>query len=339
MVLLAFALYGSRMFDIRPVARTALVDSIQDAMMVVDEQGRLVDYNRAATDLLDGSDTIHIGRPARDVLPPSMLALLRHEAHAREEVAMDGGMGTRWAEVDVTPLTTNRRFSGHLLISRDITSRKLAQEALQASREALEAANRRLEQQSITDGLTGLHNRRFLFERLEQEVDRHRRSGLVLSLLVLDIDHFKQINDTHGHPTGDRAICAVADAIRRVTRATDVTARIGGEEFAVIAVDSHPEGPGRLAERLRGAIADIRLDPPLRPGMRLTASIGVAQCRHGSSDAERLFSEADRRLYTAKNQGRDRVICGPPPVSAIMPDAACPRRPDIGGSRHENPYP
>ncbi len=313
MILLALTLYRSRMFDLRPIARSTLIDNVQDCMLVVDERQRLVDFNQAALGLLEAAERDPIGRPLSEMVTSELTDLLNTKQPIREEIAISGEVETQWLEVDVTPLIINERHSGHLLIARDMTARRVAQEALQTSQKALESANRRLVEQSVTDSLTGLHNRRFLFERLQQEVNRHRRSGMVLSLLVIDIDHFKAVNDTHGHPTGDRTLQRVATAIRQVIRENDVAARIGGEEFAIIAVDTHPEGTALLGERVRLAIAGSCAGDAAEHSIRLTASIGVAYYHRGNADADRLFSEADLRLYEAKNQGRNRVVCGPIP--------------------------
>ena len=315
LTLMALTLYRSRIFDLRPIARSTLIDNVQDGMLVVDEQQRLVDYNHAALVLLEAPEDRLIGRPAGEIVAPEITELLQTDAPIREEIAIDGEIETQWLEVDVTPLNINNRACGHLLIARDITARRIAQEALQTSRKALEAANRQLVEQSVTDPLTGLRNRRFLFERLQQEVNRHRRSGSVLSLLVIDIDHFKQVNDTHGHPAGDRTLQLVANAIQGVIRENDVAARIGGEEFAIIAVDTNPANSEMLAQRVCDAISAADGDRVAGQPIQLTASIGVAYFQRGNADAERLFSEADLRLYEAKDQGRNRVVCGPVPES------------------------
>ena len=313
LTLMALTLYRSRIFDLRPIARSTLIDNVQDGMLVVDEQQRLVDYNHAALVLLEAPEGPLIGRAAGEIVAPEITELLQTDAPIREEIAIDGEVERQWLEVDVTPLIINDSACGHLLIARDITARRVAQEALQASQKALEAANQQLIEQSVTDPLTGLRNRRFLFERLQQEVNRHRRSGNVLSLLVVDIDHFKQVNDTHGHPAGDRTLQRVANAIQGVIRENDVAARIGGEEFAIIAVDTNPASSEVLAQRVCEAISAADGDDVTEQGIQLTASIGVAYYQRGNADADRLFSEADLRLYEAKNQGRNRVVCGPVP--------------------------
>ncbi|MEZ5557573.1 MAG: diguanylate cyclase [Pseudomonadales bacterium] len=313
LVALSLVLYRSALFDLRPVARSVLMDTMQDPMLVLDHRQRIVDCNRAACDWLERPQRDVVGKALAEVLPTEMLGPLDTTSHSRTETRIASDEEEQWYEVDVSLIATHGGPSGRLLVIRDITERKVVQEALHLSRRALEEANARLVEQSLTDPLTGLKNRRFLFERLQEEVNRHRRSGTVLGLLLIDVDEFKTINDTHGHPAGDGTLQAVAEAIRRVIRQNDVPARIGGDEFAIIAVDTEPAGTEHLAERLRLAIAGSTTTSHAGETVTLTASIGVAYFQGGNADAERLFSEADLRLYDAKNQGRNRVVCGPRP--------------------------
>lgn len=153
-----------------------------------------------------------------------------------------------------------------------------------------------------TDPLTELANRRVFHQRLEEEVGRSRRSSAPVSLALVDLDHFKRVNDEHGHAAGDQALVAVADLLRRHARTEDVVARVGGEELAWLMPDAEISGATLAAERLRAALASQRL---AEIG-RLTASIGVAQHEPGSTPAA-LFERADTALYAAKAAGRDRV--------------------------------
>jgi diguanylate cyclase (GGDEF)-like protein len=168
----------------------------------------------------------------------------------------------------------------------------------------LEETNARLAALAATDLLTGLANRRAFDEALAREASLAGRGVRPLSLLALDVDHFKTFNDAFGHPAGDEALRRVAEAIRGCCRATDVAARTGGEEFAVLLPGTDLEGALVLAERVRAA---VEAGPwPLRP---VTASAGVATlgaaCRGA---AERLVAAADRALYRAKRDGRNRVV-------------------------------
>lgn len=164
-------------------------------------------------------------------------------------------------------------------------------------------------QQSRTDPLTGLDNRRHLYEVAAQEFARYRRDAGPPSLVLIDLDHFKRINDAHGHPTGDAVLVALARTLLGEVREVDRVARLGGEEFAVLLPDSDPAGAARLAERIRARIACLEL-PDRAAGERLTASLGVATATPQMAGLEALYAVADRRLYRAKAEGRDRVVAG-----------------------------
>jgi two-component system cell cycle response regulator len=156
------------------------------------------------------------------------------------------------------------------------------------------------------DGLTGLANRRAFEEILAREVARSHRTGDPVTLLLLDVDHFKQVNDTYGHPMGDEVLRHVGRVLAALQRGTDVAARYGGEEFAVVLPGCSPEGAMIVAERLRGGIAGEGCPLPL------TVSAGCATLPVTASDGATLVKAADAALYKAKLGGRDRTVCAQP---------------------------
>ena len=163
----------------------------------------------------------------------------------------------------------------------------------------------RLRRISVTDPLTGLANRRELERRLEQELERAARHGVPLSLLLIDVDHLKEINDRGGHRAGDRALGEVADAMRRSARSVDTPARVGGDEFAILAPTTSARDAVPLAARVQAALRARNAagsDP-------ISVSIGIADLDSAAElGADRdLFEAADRALYRAKTSGRDRV--------------------------------
>jgi len=161
-----------------------------------------------------------------------------------------------------------------------------------------------LYRQAVRDGLTGLYNRRYLDERLEQESAFAIRHEQPLSAILIDLDHFKQVNDEHGHAAGDDVLRAVGRIIVEAVRSEDIVARYGGEELCVLARGTGERGALALAERLRRNIESL----PIRSGettLRVTASLGVATT-HGAGDG--LLAAADRALYAAKEAGRNRCI-------------------------------
>lgn len=173
---------------------------------------------------------------------------------------------------------------------------------------ALEAANRELERLSQTDGLTGLANRRQFDHALLREHARQRRTGSSLSLLMIDLDHFKHVNDHYGHAVGDDYLRAVARVLQvSVTRATDLAARYGGEEYVCLLPDTSAADAFMLAERIRRGVADLCLPNAHADGAQLTVSVGVATLEGGTSSAAQLLVRADEQLYAAKRDGRDRV--------------------------------
>lgn len=156
---------------------------------------------------------------------------------------------------------------------------------------------------SLTDALTGVGNRRFLDDRLAAESERGRRYGTALALFMLDIDHFKRVNDTFGHEAGDRVLEETGALLRRHLRQSDCAARLGGEEFVVLMPGSSLADATAVAERLRAELAaQIRSDPS-----SITASFGVASLRADESGSD-LLARADAALYRAKNAGRNRVV-------------------------------
>lgn len=183
---------------------------------------------------------------------------------------------------------------------------------LKATNLRLEQLNQRLEQSATTDALTALANRRAFEARLEQEIARAKRYHQPLSLLVLDLDHFKRINDTYGHAAGDEVLRRVASLVTGSIRQVDLAARYGGEELAVIVPMTPLKGAQVAAERLRRLIADAQIEIADQSGttsISVTVSIGVATLCNGQG-RDALFTSADQALYRAKETGRDRVIAG-----------------------------
>lgn len=177
------------------------------------------------------------------------------------------------------------------------------------------ALNRvRLQRDGLTDPLTSISNRRFFERRLHEEVNLWLRHGHALSCLLVDIDHFKQINDRHGHPIGDQALKKVARALNVGLRKSDVLARYGGEEFALLLPNTDSVAASDIAERLRSAVSTLRVDTPQPPEVRITVSVGLATLltEHMNTLDDpglQLLRWADEALYKAKSQGRNRVVC------------------------------
>jgi diguanylate cyclase (GGDEF)-like protein len=180
-------------------------------------------------------------------------------------------------------------------------------DVLERRNEELRALSERLQGLSATDALTGIANRRTFDERLAIEVARANRYGAPLSLVMLDLDHFKELNDRFGHLTGDEVLKRVASLVDREKRLGDVVARFGGEEFAAILPHTEPRAARVWAERVRQMIAatEVRSDAG---ALMVTASFGIAGAVGQREEPLTLIEEADRALYEAKRQGRNRVV-------------------------------
>ncbi len=183
------------------------------------------------------------------------------------------------------------------------------QKALLATKEQLKILNQELAQLSHTDGLTSIANRRYLDEFALTEWRRAHRNGTSLSIIMLDIDHFKLFNDHYGHPSGDACLIRVAQLIRQtLERPSDLVARYGGEEFIIVLPETTQGGAIVIAEKLRQAIQQLAIPHEKSPLGRITASQGIATCIPNDPGAlKSLIHQADEALYRAKREGRDRV--------------------------------
>lgn len=174
---------------------------------------------------------------------------------------------------------------------------------------SLETTNSRLRQQAATDWLTGVANRRHFMWHAKREIARARRNGTPLSLLCLDLDYFKQVNDTHGHQAGDEVLTHVAATLEKYMRPTDLLARVGGEEFQVLLPGADIEQARAVAERCRSAIhyLEIRFREKV---LKVTVSVGCAQLGQDGNTMDSLIHAGDQRLYEAKEHGRNQVVTG-----------------------------
>lgn len=172
----------------------------------------------------------------------------------------------------------------------------------------LESANRRLEELSFTDPLTGLKNLRYFRLRLEEEYASAQREHAPIAIAIIDLDHFKRVNDELGHQTGDDLLEACGRAILEASRRGETAARVGGEEFGILLPSNDGESAMRVAERVRESIASIAVSS--KDGVaRVTASVGVASSAElGWLEVDELYGAADAALYQAKRDGRDRVV-------------------------------
>lgn len=181
--------------------------------------------------------------------------------------------------------------------------------ALRRANKALRVANLKLERLATLDSLTDTFNRRHFMDLLTTEINRHDRYGSDISILMLDIDFFKKVNDTYGHAAGDKALITVVKFIKNTLRETDSIGRLGGEEFAVLLPETNAQKAIILAERLRGGIEDAEIEAENGEKFSITASIGLYSEALGKHCLpEYMLGMADKALYHAKNTGRNRVV-------------------------------
>ncbi|WP_413699465.1 GGDEF domain-containing protein [Psychromonas sp. KJ10-10] len=190
-----------------------------------------------------------------------------------------------------------------VVVIRDITKQKQAQKEREDLIAKLEGANRQLQSLATTDALTGLFNRGYISHKYAKEIKKSQRYGSNLTIVMMDIDHFKKINDSYGHQFGDIVLQRVSQTIKSCTREMDRVGRYGGEEFLIILPNTKLENGYQLANRIRETIESINWE---YKNMKVTISGGLAQY-HGESEIE-LLKTADTLLYCAKSQGRNRII-------------------------------
>lgn len=207
------------------------------------------------------------------------------------------------------------RLEGMLLVDNSLSGNPVSDEAVAAlsvvsQMVALAICNSKRFQKTlasaIRDELTGLYNRRYFNERLLEEIERSRRYGEVVSLVSCDIDHFKRVNDTHGHAAGDRVLALLASILRNSLRKSDVIARYGGEEFIILLPDTPKEQARETAEKLRLKVAGTDI-PHDGISLNITVSCGVASLGEDGDSIEALLDKADKALYAAKFRGRNQV--------------------------------
>lgn len=291
-----------------------------DALFVADQAGRIILANAQAETLFGYDRSELINQPVEILIPPRFTA--RHaghrtrfmnEAHSRPmgaavELFAQRRDGSEFpVDIMLSPMILD---GGHfvLCVVRDITERKAAQEELERQTNELRRLHAELELLANHDGLTGLYNWRAFYEYAGQMLKTAHRRQENATLLMLDLDHFKQINDRFGHAEGDRVLQAVAATLKATARENDIVARHGGEEFVVAALGLNEVESLVAAERLRAAVASIE-------GMKtpITTSIGIATLAPQTQKHEtrrvltELLDQADQALYAAKHHGRNQV--------------------------------
>ena len=300
------------MIDTLPISIVSrLIEESPDAVLVIDEHGCIRYLNQAMQELSGYAPGEAIGQPLNGLLPAKDVS--DHQNYLERFLESNNPanlldaireFAIRHRTGDMIPIEMKAldlgvfdsvRYFGAFMT--DLRPRRQAE----ARNSALLA---QLEQQALSDTLTGLPNRRAFENEAMRMVVRAKRSGSQITMGIADIDFFKKVNDTHGHPVGDEVLNAVSAVLTQAARASDFVARIGGEEFGLLFPEATPDTASAVAERMRNAVAGFPVITSGGVELKITISIGLAPFTGSLSEA---LSNADKALYKAKNNGRNRV--------------------------------
>jgi len=300
-----------QLFDLLPIAHSMLLDAIPDPVLVLDSEQRIAECNPAAIRLMGNQKLVGQSLHAIPALHRGLGASGEQTA-GHSEVAI--GLPPHYFDVGQVPLTYAGRGVGRLVLLRDISHRKEAEDRLQSALAELEtqlqsnlALQQKLREESIRDPLTGLHNRRFLDELGPILLAEAKRTGSPLGAAMLDIDHFKRLNDTHGHGAGDAVLRGTGVFLRQQVRQSDAVFRLGGEEFLVLLPHTPDLQALAWVEALRGGFASLAFAHEGKE-LKATVSAGLAMFPADALDLPELLRMADSALYRAKGDGRNRVV-------------------------------
>ncbi|WP_461208846.1 histidine kinase N-terminal 7TM domain-containing diguanylate cyclase [Desulfocurvus sp. DL9XJH121] len=311
--IMAWGLFRFRIFRFVPIARDTIFDLMRDPVIVLDDTNHIADFNPAAATVFPELDRTVFGEAAALVLAayPDLLALVRQGRDGQGALHIQGPDEAQVFELSVIPIRTRtQRRVGRAMILHDITGRQQLLDLLS------ELAN--------VDGLTGAYNHRHLMTLAREELTRAKRYQHPLTVVLADLDHFKKINDTHGHQAGDQVLKSVVQVCRNNLRSHDIFGRYGGEEFVMVLPETRPEDGKRIVERMRSELAarSIVLD---EGEITVTASFGMSgydcDAAQGEDTLHELLKQADQALYQAKRQGRNRIEIAPaaPPAQPEAP--------------------
>lgn len=223
-------------------------------------------------------------------------------------IGLYGALEIYYRTAGINPSDAKVRLLGVIIIVLITLKNGWIMEKLFNRHRTLELVNEDLRLQALTDGLTGLYNYRYLYSRLEEEISRANRLNVQLSLVMVDVDHFKSYNDAHGHPMGDRLLAELARLLQENVRLVDTVARYGGEEFAIILADTGSEGSLIAARRILEAVENHPFPGrATQPGGKITVSMGIANYPNDAATREELIQRADKALYFVKNRNKNSV--------------------------------
>ncbi|MBP7460908.1 MAG: diguanylate cyclase [Candidatus Delongbacteria bacterium] len=281
--------------DIVPLARDLIFENIKDGILVLDYNNRIIDFNPQMSRIIPRLNRGLIGISINRVLidHPELIRMIRDNLTQPYELQINQDGTPLFYQAVYTPLYRRKRFLGKIITFHDYTQ--------------IKHLHHQLEKQATLDGLTGLYNHWYFNKIADHEIQRAWRYNSDLSLILIDIDYFKQINDHYGHWFGDSVLKAVADVFRSKIRQSDSVGRLGGDEFSILLPEIGIEGACATAEKLRHALADLKILNNNQP-VSITGSFGVAGINPARSfSLEELLKKADHALYKAKEAGRNKV--------------------------------
>jgi diguanylate cyclase (GGDEF)-like protein len=295
-MILHFGVLRYGLLDSRPAVRERIVQQLSDGIVVLDASGNIIDVNPSGQDILTSERSDVTNTSITNYVHNNSIEALLFSYDGVREILL----GANAFDVTSSPLDKTDPNSDIALVFRNVTQRR-------EDERKMKKMQRELERYAHTDALTGLKNRRLFMQRLEEESERVRRHGGELSVLLFDLDFFKTVNDTHGHDAGDKVLIAIAATTDKVKRASDVSARLGGEEFGILLPDTDQQGATHLAQRLRQAIEQMSVSLDTGIMVSITTSIGVATISRKTSELPNVLKHADNALYRAKDRGRNLV--------------------------------
>lgn len=315
-IIYVLAIFHTHFMDLIPIARSHLVENMRDGVLVLDMQNRIVDINPAMKNFIEGKISSYIGKNAFDVFQPWMekadLFLEKTETRLELKVPKDP---SRYLDLQITPLYDRRQLmNGHLLVFRDITESKQVERRLRYVNDRLQSQlieigllQSKLREQAIRDPLTNIFNRRYLEETLDRELSRAARENYPLCVMMVDLDHFKRVNDTYSHEAGDLVLKAIAETLAEHSRRGDFACRYGGEEFVVVLPNITLETAYVRAQDLRKSLHLLRV-PYEYYTLSVTISMGIACFPENGQTRDAILHAADQAMYAAKEAGRDHIL-------------------------------
>ena len=289
--LISYGLFYGRTFDLIPIAHQVLVESMQDSLIVLDDQDRIIDINPAAEQLFKQPQRKVIGKSA-DRLFEKYADLDKKYYHSRRDVLMNASH----FDMRVTNVFNDQEaMLGRMVLLRDTTEEVKMYEEIQ--------------ELATVDSLTGIYNRRYFFEQAGKELERKNRERYPVSLLMMDVDHFKNINDSYGHMVGDMMLKQIAQISARNIRQYDIIGRYGGEEFVILMPSTELDSATSIAQRVCKKIKESYIDYNGEK-VKVTVSIGLTCTDHDNQKAslDLLLMQADKAMYAAKADGRNQVV-------------------------------